>query len=153
VVLVPKPDGTIQFCVDYRQLNEVKVREVYPLPCMDECIDFLGDAKVFSTLDCNSGYWQIAVVHEDRDKTTFVRHEGVYRNIHLPFGPCNAPATFQRATNMILGGLKWKSCLVYLNDIIVFSQSAEEHVEHLRGVFATVRGANVSLKAKKCHLF
>jgi len=153
VVLVPKPDGTMRFCVDYRQLNEVTVHEVYPLPRMDDCIDFLGDAKVFSTFDCNSGYWKIPVADEDRDKTTFVCHEGAYRYIRLPFGPSNAPATFQRAIDMILGGLKWKSCLVYLDDIIVFSLSAGEHVEHLREAFAAIRGAGVSLKAKKCHLF
>ena len=106
VVLVPKPDGTMRFCLDYRRLYEVTVRDVYPLPRMDDCIDFLGDAKVFSTLDCNSWYWQIPVANEDRDKTTFVCHEGAYRYICLPFGLSNAPATFQRAIDMILGGLK-----------------------------------------------
>jgi len=120
---------------------------------MDDCIDFLGDAKVFSTLDCNSRYWQIPVADENRDKTTFACHEGAYRYICLPFGLSNAPATFQRAIYMILGRLKWKRCLVYLEDIIVFSQSAGEHVEHLQEVFAELRGAGVSLKAKKSHLF
>ena len=81
VVLVPKPDGTMRFGVNYRQLNEVTVRDVYPLPRMDDCIGFLGDAKVFSTLDCNSGYWQIPVADEDRDETTFVSHEGAYSYI------------------------------------------------------------------------
>jgi len=93
------------------------------------------------------------VADEVRDKTTFVCHEGAYRYIRLPFGLSTAPATFQRAIDMILGGLKWKSCLVYLDDIIFFSQSAGEHVEHLREVFTALRGAGVSLKAKKCHLF
>jgi len=153
LVLVPKPDGTMRSCVDYRQLNEVTVRDVYLIPRMDDCLDFLGDAKVFSTLECNSGYWQIPVADGDRDKTTFVCHEGAYRYIRLPFGLSNAPATFQRAIDMILGGLKWKSCLVYLDDITVFSQSAGEHVEHVREVFAALRGAGVSLKAEKCHLF
>jgi len=153
VVLVPKPDGTMRFCVDYRQLNEVTVRDVYPLPRMDDCLDFLGDAKVFSTLDCNSRYCQIPVADEDRDKTTFVCQEGGHRYIRLLFGLSNAPATFQRAIDMILGGLKWKSCLVYLDDMIVCSQAAGEHVEHLREVFAALRSAGVSLKAKKCHLF
>jgi len=120
---------------------------------MDDCIDFLGDAKVFSTLDCISGSWQIPVADEDWDKTTFVCHEGAYRYIRLPFGLSNAPETFQRAIDTILGGLKWKSCLVYIDDIIVFSQSAGEHVEHLREVFTALRGAGVFLKAKKCHLF
>jgi len=120
---------------------------------MDDSIDFPRDAKVFSTLDCNSGYWQIPVADEDRDRTTFVYQEGAYQYIRLPFGLLNAPATFQRAIDMILGGLKWKSCLVYLDDIIVFSQSVGEHLEHLREVFAALRGAGVSLRAKKCHLF
>jgi len=128
-------------------------KDVYLLPRMDDCIEFLGDAKVFSTLDCNLGYWQIPVADEDRDKTTFVCHEGAYCCNRLPFGLLNAPATFQRAIDMILGGLKWKSCLVYLDDIIVFSQLAGEHVEHLREVFEALRGAGVSLTAKKCHLF
>lgn len=153
VVLVPKSDGSTRFCVDYRQLNAVTVRDSYPLPRMDDCIDFLGDATVFSTLDCNSGYWQIPVADEDKDKTTFVCHEGAYRYIRLPFGLSNAPATFQRAIDMILGGLKWKSCLVYLDDIIVFSRSAEDHVGHLREVFEALQGAGLSLKAKKCHFF
>jgi len=126
------------------------VRDVYPLPRMDDCIDFLGDAKVFSTLDCNSGYWQIPVANEVRDKTTFVCHQGVYRYIRLPFGLSNTPATFQRAIDMILGGLQGKSCL---EDIIVFSQSAGEHLEHLREVFTALCGAGVSLKAKKSHMF
>jgi len=93
------------------------------------------------------------VADEDRDKTTFVCHEGAYRYIRLPFGRSNATATSQRAIDMLLGGLKWKSCLVYLEDIIVFSRSAGEHVEHLREVFAALRGAKVCLKAEKCHLF
>jgi len=153
VVLVPKPDGTMRSCVDYRQLNEVTVRDVYLIPRMDDCLDFLGDAKVFSTLDCNSGYWQIPVADGERDKTTFVCHEATYRYIRLPVGLSNAPATFQRAMDMILGGLKWTSCLVYFDDITVFSQSAGEHVEHVQEVFAALHGAGVSLKAEKCHLF
>ena len=90
---------------------------------------------------------------EDRDKTTLVCPQGAYRYIRLPFGLSNAPATFQRGIDMILGRLKWKSCLMYLDDIIFFSQSPREHVEHLREIFAALRGAGVSLKAKKCHLF
>jgi len=92
------------------------------------------------------------VADEDRDKTTFVCHEGAYRYIRLPSGLSNAPATFQRAIDMLLGGLKWKSCLMYLDDIIVFSQLPADHVEHLREVFTALCGAGVSLKAKKCHL-
>jgi len=76
IVLVPKKDGQLRFCVDYRRLNDITVSDTYPLPRMDDCIDSLGDANVFSTLDCNSGYWQIPVAEQDRDKTTFTSHMG-----------------------------------------------------------------------------
>ena len=93
------------------------------------------------------------MVDEDRGKTTLVCHEGAYCYTRLPFGLSNAPTTFQRAIDMILGGLKWKCCLVYLDSITVFSQAAGERVEHVREVFTALRGAGVSLKAQKCHLF
>jgi len=108
---------------------------------------------VSPTLDYNSGYWKMPMADEYRDKTTFVCHERAYRYICLPFDLSHAPAIFQRAIDMILGGLKWKSCLVYLDDIIVFSKSAGEYVEHLQEVFTALCGAGVSLKAKKRHLF
>jgi hypothetical protein len=84
----------------------ITVPDTYPLPRMDECIDSLGDATVFTTLDCNSGCWQIPVHPDDRDKTTFNSHSGIYRFIRLPFGLRNAPATFQRAIDIILSGVK-----------------------------------------------
>jgi Reverse transcriptase (RNA-dependent DNA polymerase) len=98
---------------------------------MDECIDFLGDATIFSTLDYNSGYLQIPVHPDDQDKTTFTSHDGLYNFLRMPFGLTNAPATFQRMVDMILTGLTWKSCRVYLDDIIIFSSSFEEHLSHL----------------------
>ena len=153
VVLVPKPYGTMGFCVDYGRLNEVTVRDVYPLPRMDDCIDFLEDPKVFYTLNCNAGYWKIPVAEDIRDKTIFVCHEGAYRYMRLPFGLSNAPATFQPTIDVILAGLKWKHCPVYVDDIIVFSQTPGEHVKHLREVFTALATAGVSLKAKKLHLF
>jgi Reverse transcriptase (RNA-dependent DNA polymerase) len=112
IVLVAKPDGSTRFCVDHRRVNAITVRNYYPLPRMDECIDSLGDAKIFTTLDCNSGYWQIPVRPEDREKTTFTSHEGLYWFLRMPFGLRNAPATCQRFVDIILSGLTWKSCLV-----------------------------------------
>ena len=107
VVFVPKKDGTMPFCVDYRKLNGVTARDSYPLPRMDECIDSLGDSNYFTTLDCNSGYWQVEIAEEDCDKTTFASHSGLYRFLRVPFGLKNAPATFQRAVDIILSRVKW----------------------------------------------
>ena len=101
VVLVPKKDGSLSFCIDYRRLNTKKIADAYPLPRMDDCLDSLGDAGVFSTFDCNSGYWQIPVASEDRDKTTFITHMGTFRHVHMPFSLRNAPATFQRALDIL----------------------------------------------------
>ena len=153
VVLAPKKDGTLRFCVDYRKLNAKTIADAYPLPRMDDCIDSLGDATIFSTLDCNSGYWQIPVASEDRDKTTFTTFLGTYRYIRMPFGLKNAPATFQRALDIILSGVRWQTCLVYLDDVIVFSRTIDEHIANLDTVLSLLRNAGVSLKLSKCAFF
>jgi len=153
VVMVPKPDGSLRFCVDNRRLRDVTVEDTYPLPRMDDCIDFLGEASVFSMLDCYSGYWQIPVAVEDQDKTAFKCHEGTFKYIRLPFGLINAPATFQRAVDMILSGVKSKTCLVHFDDVIVFSRTVKEHITNLDEVSGLLSRAGVSLKASKCYLF
>ena len=153
VILVPKPDGSLRFCVDYRKLNGITVRDSYPMPRMDECIDSLGSATVFSTLDCNSGYWQLPVAREDQDKTTFTCHAGSYKFLRLPFGLRNAPATFQRAMDIILARVRWRFVLVYLDDIIIFSRGAEEHLSHLESVLKLLQEAGATLRIPKCHFF
>ena len=153
VVLVRKPDNSVRFCVDYRRLNNITVKDTYPLPRMDECLDSLGDANVFTTLDCNSGYWQIPIADEDRDKTTFTCHAGTFRFKRMPFGLCNAPATFQRTVDILLAGYRWKTCLVYLDDIIVFSRDHTSHIKHVDEVLTVLREAGMSLKLQKCHFF
>jgi len=145
VVLVPKPDGSTRFCMEYRQLNDKRVRDKYPLPKMDDCLDSLGDARLFSTLNCNAGCWQIPVAEEDKHLTSFTTHVGTYQCTRLPFGLCNAPATFQRAIDMILAGVKWQYVLVYLDDIIVYFADAESHLSHLEKVFTLVGENGVTL--------
>jgi len=152
-VLVPKKDGTLRFCVDYRPLNAVSKRDSYPLPRMDECIDSLGEAKVFSTLHCNTGYWQVLIADGDREKTAFVCHKGACHYKRMPFGLTNAPATFQRALDIILSGVKCQSCLVYLDEVIIYSKTQEEHVQHLDDILGLLRAARVTLKLPKCRFF
>jgi len=153
VVLVPKPDGSTRFCIDYRQLNDRTVHDTYPLPRKDDCLDSLGDAKFFSTLDCKAGYWQIPVAKEDKHLTSFTNHVGTYQCTRLPFGLCNAPATFQRAIDMILAGVKWQYVVIYLDGIIVYSADTESHLSHLEKVFILLGENGVTLKEKKFRLF
>ena len=153
VVLVPKKDGSLRFCIDYRRLNAKTVADAYPLPRMDDCLDSLGDAGIFSTFDCNSGYWQIPVAPEDRDKKTFISHMGTFRHVPMPFGLRNAPATFQRVLDIILSGVRWQPCLIHLDDFIIFSKNEKEHVAHVDEFLTLLQSASVSLKLKKCEFF
>ena len=153
VLFVPKKDGRLRFCVDYRKLNEMTLKDSYPLPRMDDCIDSLGHAEYFTTLDAYSGYWQMYIRKQDRSKTAFVTHSGTYQYIRMPFGLTNAPASFQRALDMILTNYKWKTCLVYLDDIIVFSNSIEEHIRHVDEILDCLKRSGITLKIKKCKFF
>lgn len=150
VVLVAKPDGGTRFCVDYRRLNTVTRKDCYPLPKLDEQIDSLGHAKYFSTLDANCGYWQIPLSEQDIEKTAFVSHAGFFEFLRMPFGLCNAPATFQRTMDILLSGVRFQFALIYLDDIIVYSSSFRDHLGHLDHVLKTLREANVTLRLQKC---
>ena len=153
VVLVKKSDGTLRFCIDYRQLNNLTVKDSYPLPRIDTCFDALGDAKFFSTLDLRQGYWQVENDPETAEKTTFITRKGAFKFKVLPFGLSNAPAVFQRLMNMVMRGLTWEACLVFLDDIVVMSKTFEQHLERLRAVFGRLKSANLKLKPSKCRLF
>ncbi|OWZ06564.1 hypothetical protein PHMEG_00021159, partial [Phytophthora megakarya] len=151
VLLVRKKDGEVRFCIDYRALNKVTKKDVYPLPRIDETLEALGGALLFSTLDLKAGYWQILVAAVDRDKTAFTTKKGLFRFIRMPFGLTNAPSTFQRMMNSVLRGLAWSTCLVYLDDMVVFTRGGiERHVLELATVLERLASAGLTLKLKKC---
>lgn len=150
VTLQPKKDGSLRFCVDFRQLNSVTVRDVYPIPRIDDTLDQLQMAKYFTSLDLKSGFWQIELDDESRPKTAFITHAGLFQFKVMPFGLTNAPATFQRLMDLVLGGLKWSCALVYLDDIIVYSSSFESHLHHLESVLQRVEASGLTLQISKC---
>jgi hypothetical protein len=128
LVIVPKKDGALRLCCDFRKLNSITEKDVYPLPLIDEVLDQLAEAQYFTTLDLQSGYWQLEVSPADRPKTAVITPRGLYQFIRMPFGLCNAPATFQRAMNQVLLGLQPHVALVYLDDIIIHSPNLEQHL-------------------------
>ncbi len=150
VVIVPKKDGSLRFCCDYRQLNALSKKDVYPLPRIDDLLRSFFKAKYFSSLDMMSGYWQIKLRDNDCEKTAFVTFCGLYEWTRMPFGLTGAPSTFQRLVDLLLCGLVGTSVTVYLDDILIYSSSFDEHLKHLREVFDRLLGANLKLKPSKC---
>ena len=153
VVLVRKKDNTLRFCVDYRSLNSVTIKDAYPLPKIDETLDALSGASWFSTLDLKSGYWQVGLDPDDKPKSAFITRKGLFQFRVLPFRLCNAPATFERLMETVLAGLQWDICLIYIDDVIVYGRTFEEALKNLETVLERLRIAGLKLKAKKCRLF
>ena len=153
VVLVRKKDGSLRYCIDYRKLNAVTVKDSYPLPRIDDSLDALRHAKYFTTLDMASGYWQIGLSEDAKQKSAFCTTSGLYQFKVMPFGLTNAPATFQRLMERVLAGLQWQVCLIYIDDVIIFSRTVEGHIQQLQAVFDRLKAAGLKLKPKKCHLF
>ena len=152
VLFVTKKDGTKRLCCDFRGLNDATIKSKYPLPKMDELFDQLVGASHFSQLDLVSGYHQVEVDSKDQYKTAFVTHEGQYVWKVMPFGLTNAPSTFQMLMNDTLRGLIGKCVIVYLDDILVYSKSEQEHIQHLREVFGRLRSQGLYAKKSKTKL-
>ena len=153
LVFVKKKDGSLRCCVDYRLLNAVTKKDSYPLPRIDATLDALSGSAWFSTLDLKSGYHQIRLAEADRPKSAFSSGTGLWQWRAMPFGLCNAPATFERLMEAVLSGMHWCSILVYLDDVIVFGKTFDEKLSRLTEVLSRMRGADLKLNPKKCSLF
>ena len=149
-VIVKKKDGSPRVCIDYRPLNEVTKKDSYPLPRTDEVLNELGKAKWFSKLDLKAGYWQIMLNPGDRHKTAFVTRDGLFEFLVMPFGLTSAPATFQRLMDTVLSDLLWHRVMVYLDDIIVYSETWHEHLATLGNVLRRLRAAGLQASPGKC---
>jgi len=152
VVMVRKENGSLRLYVDYRSLNRVTYGDSYPLPHIDTCLGSMNGASWFSTLDLRSGYHNIPIRESDREKTAFITRRGCFRYKVLPFGLTTAPSVFQRLRDLVLCGLTYVSCLVYIDDIIVFSNTFETHVDRLTEVFERLKKAGLKLHVTKCNL-
>lgn len=153
VLFTPKKDGKHRFCFNCLNLNTMTVIDTYLLPCMDEIIDSFGKAKVFTTLAAYSGCWQMNIRDQDRHKTTFVCHACVYQYREIPFWIANARKTFQCALDMIRKKFRWKTCLVYLDDVVMFSNTVEEQIKHVYEILTALYDALITYKLNKCAFF
>lgn len=152
-VLIRKRDGTERWCVDYKALNDVTVKDTFPLPLVEDCLDTLSGSSWFSKLDANSAYWQVKISAPDRKKTAFLTKYGLFEHVRMGFGLTNAPATFSRVVNLILRGLTWKTGLAFLDDILVLGNSFEDHLQNLSEALERFRQYGMKLKPKTCLFF
>ena len=148
-----KKDGSTHFCVDYRRLNARTEKDAFPLPRIDDSLNSLSGQAWFSTLDLASGYWQVRLSENAKPKTAFATHSGLFQFAVMPFGLCNAPATFERLMSQVMRGLHWKRCLVYIDDILVFGNDFESALHSLELVLNRVAEYGLQLKSTKCNLF
>jgi len=152
LVVVKKKDGTYRYCVEYRKLNSLTKRDAYPLPPIDACLDTLSGSTWFSTFDLRASYHQVPMHPDDADKTSFVTRTGMYKFKRVPFGLCNAGSTFQTVMDLAVRGMNFDLCLVYFDDIVVFSKTLEKHTRRLELLFERLRLAKLKLMPSKCNL-
>ena len=150
VRLVKKPDGSIRVCVDFRKVNNVTVKDSFPIPKIEDIFSHLAKAKIFSTIDMTSGYYQVKMDKDSMPYTAFASQWGFYEYVVMPMGLTNACATFQRLMNMVLDGYIGDFCLVYLDDIIIYSENEEDHLKHVQQVVERLRKHNLKIKLSKC---
>ena len=154
VVLVHKKEGSLRFCIDLRKLNNTTIKDVQSLLRIEDSLDCLDGATIFTSLDLQSGYWQVELIEASRPLIAFtIGPLGFYECVWMPFGLTNTPATFQHLMESCLGEMHLKWCIIYLENIIVFSKMPEEHIERLRGVFEKLPAAGLRLKPSKCEFF
>ena len=139
--------------MDYRKLNGVTQKDVYPLPRITDTLDALGGSRLFSTLDLTAGYWQVELDEEAKERSAFVTRSGLWRWKVLPFGLTSRPSTFEKLMENVLRPLQCEKLLIYLYNIIVFSKTVDEHLQRLDEVFKRLKAAGLKLKPRKCHLF
>ncbi|CAF1518625.1 unnamed protein product [Adineta steineri] len=151
ITLQSKKDGSLRFCIDYRELNSVTVRDVYPIPRIYDTLDQLQQTEYFSSMDLLSDFWQTELDSTSRDKTAIISQAYLFRFRVMPFGLINALATFQRFMDLVLSGLKWICALVYLDNIIVYSSSFKDHLNHLELVFQQRQQSSLTLKITKSY--
>ena len=154
VVLAKKHDGTYRFCVDYRKVNSLTTFDAYPLNRIDDTLEALSGAKWFCTLDLLSGFWQCGMTERAKQRSAFcVPKHGLFTFNVMPMGMKNSPSTFSRLMEIVLTGLNWRQCVVYLDDVVLFAKTEEEMLQILDEVFGRFAQANLKLKPVKCHLF
>ena len=150
IVLVRKKDGSVRFCIDFRKLNNITTKDAFPLPRIDDIFDHLSQAEYYTTIDFKSGYFQVGLDPKDRPKTAFSTRDQHYQFTVLPQGVTNGPPAFQRIVSQILGPTRWQYSLAYLDDVIIYSPTFEQHLIHLDDIFNRLNDANFRLNVEKC---
>ena len=150
IVLVKKSDGSERFCVDYRKVNALTIKDRYPMPSIESKLNKLFGSKYFTSLDCTSGYWQIQVSERAKKLIAFATSQGLFTFNHMPFGLCNAGATFQRVIEKIIQGVE--NSTAYIDDLLTYSSEFDLHLQHLRTLFERLKACNVKVKTSKCKI-